>query len=447
MFHVKQGGLSLSSKPGDCAALFVFTHHHHLNKEWLQHSLNVIRALKYYLAATWEVLKVDVLFVIPEKLRRCLAVMQRSCKPTPARTHFADTAIMDTDGEKSFLSMIIGKPIKITTTSGCFQGILLNVDDNRTLTLMRVEPAEEDVTQEAKVLSECGPLLSQKMAPNSSQEATAKLLRSLKRAVEDQDVLYTVVDQFQPLFGPAIGHLKSQKVVGVSAVGLNISRHGKLSWLQMATPKHVYLFDILTMGPGVFKNGLQGLLEDKDILKVTHDCRCLADILTHQYSVVLSNVFDTQVGDMYLFTMETGGFLPHRTSSLKKCLTRHLNLPATQVEFCTLKEALVKDNPNIWLDRPVPPALLKVLALDVKYILNLRLVMLDAMLLDFTMLVDSYLNTYRQGAGEALGSAEMSSSELPKELKQLLVLQEMRREKALKQYNVSSQGLLIREVE
>lgn len=36
----------------------------------------------------------------------------------------------------------------------------------------------------------------------------------------------------------------------------------------MATKKHVFLFDILLLGPQAFRNGLQAVLEDKNILKV-----------------------------------------------------------------------------------------------------------------------------------------------------------------------------------
>ncbi|KAM5129416.1 piRNA biogenesis protein EXD1-like [Mantella aurantiaca] len=123
-----------------------------------------------------------------------------------------------------------------------------------------------------------------------------------------------------------------------------------------------------------------------------HYCRWLGDILSHQYGVNLNNVFDTQVGDVYLFSVETGGFLPHLTYTMKECFTRYLNMPSTQVNFLNIKQTLMKENPNIWSDRPMSATLLKVLALEVLHLLNLRQAMLDGMLADFTLLVDSYLN-------------------------------------------------------
>lgn len=36
----------------------------------------------------------------------------------------------------------------------------------------------------------------------------------------------------------------------------------------MATKSHIFLFDIFLLGPQAFRNGLQAVLEDKNILKV-----------------------------------------------------------------------------------------------------------------------------------------------------------------------------------
>ncbi|KAM5129641.1 piRNA biogenesis protein EXD1-like [Mantella aurantiaca] len=378
---------------------------------------------------------------------------------------------MDSTSNKSFLSDIIGKTIKITTTNGYFQGVLFSVHEDRACTLIKakdlttgealrgarlffgqnvlnVEPVEESTNAgqevEGETLEERSCTQPLKIAQSIHQEEPSNVVRAIKRAVDNEEVVYTVINQFQTMFQSTILHLQSQKVLGLGAAGLNLSQYGKLCWLQVATRKHVFLFDILTMGPGVFKNGLQVVLEDKGILKVIHDCRWLGDILSHQYGVNLNNVFDTQVGDVYLFSVETGGFLPHRTSTMKECLTRYLNMPATQVNFLNIKQTLMKENPNMWSDRPMSATLLKVLALEVLHLLNLRQAMLDDMLADFTLLVDSYLNAPCPERTDDLDRTEISCSVLPKELQQLCVLQQRRREQALKEYNVNSQGFLTR---
>ncbi|XP_068107767.1 piRNA biogenesis protein EXD1 isoform X2 [Hyperolius riggenbachi] len=376
---------------------------------------------------------------------------------------------MDTTTE-DYLARIIGQKVKITTVSGCFQGLLTGVDPDRIVTLMKVknlqtgqavpgaklifgqnvldveivEEPESTAEIQEPVSIESENILSQEIAASGHQEVTASLLHTIQRSVDNEDVAYTVIDQFQTNFGPTIRYLQCQKVLGLSAVGLDLFRYGNLCWLQVATKRHVYLFDILKMGPGVFKNGLQMVLEDKDILKVVHDCRWLGAILLHQYGVMMNNVFDTQVGDVYLFHMHTGGFLPHRTSTERECLTRYRNMPATKVNFLKYKQTLMKDNSDVWFTRPMPTALLKVLALEVMHLLDLRLAILDAMLADFTLLVDGYLNSYRQGLADVFDGAESSNSQLPKELQQLSILQRLRREKALKEHNVNSQGFLTR---
>uniref|UniRef100_A0A8C5R732 3'-5' exonuclease domain-containing protein n=1 Tax=Leptobrachium leishanense TaxID=445787 RepID=A0A8C5R732_9ANUR len=336
------------------------------------------------------------------------------------------------------LSRIIGKTIKLTTSTEYLQGVLVSVDPCRTIIVNKVkdlktgrkipgaqlffgnrilsvelqkEPAEESESPD-KIGDNIpsGAHHNQPVETNNApivQEICTGALKAIKQSVDEEELEYTVIDQFQPNFGPAVRHLQNQKALGVSGVGLNLSRHGKLSWLQISSKRHVYLFDFFTLGPRIFKNGIQTLLEDKSILKIIHDCRWLGDLLTHQFGVVLANVFDTQVADVYLFSVETGGFLPQCTSSLQECLIRHLNMPSAQVAFLTHKETLIKDDPNIWFERALAPPLLKVLALEVVHLLALRLVMLDSMMADFTLLVDGYLNACRQDKTNLLVSPEV----------------------------------------
>ncbi|XP_027631620.1 piRNA biogenesis protein EXD1 isoform X2 [Tupaia chinensis] len=273
------------------------------------------------------------------------------------------------------------------------------------------------------------------------------LLSDLKYSPsEEEEVTYTVIDQFQQKFGAAMLHIKKQTVLSVAAEGANVCRHGKLCWLQVATNSRVYLFDIFLLGSRAFNNGLQMILEDKRILKVIHDCRWLSDCLSHQYGILLNNVFDTQVADVLQFSMETGGFLPNCISTLQESLIRHLKVAPKYLSFLEERQKLIQENPEVWFTRPLSPSLLKILALETTYLLPLRLVLLDEMMSDLTTLVDGYLNTYREGSADQLGSTKSTCMELPKELLQLQDFQKQRRERAAKEYSVSAQGLLIRTV-
>ncbi|XP_066464730.1 piRNA biogenesis protein EXD1 isoform X2 [Eleutherodactylus coqui] len=394
---------------------------------------------------------------------------------------FSYSCNMDLTKEAHVLSRFIGTNIKLTTAHGCFQGELFHIDAARAIILskvkdlrtgnplpgmmlffgnsiLKVETKEEhsDLISrgEDEPLDESVNMLSQdsfQPAPKPDDVDATAHPRMEKSDVQifnysgdDENINYIVIDKFQPMFGPAVRHLQNQKVLSLAAVTLNESPYGKLCWLQVATKFRVYIFDILLLGPRVFKNGLQMVLEDKGILKVVHDCRWLGNFLSQRYSVVLANVFDTQVADVYLFSLETGGFLPSRARTVKECLTQYLKLSPSHGSFLMYKQTLMKDNPNIWCDRPLPTAALKLLSLEVMYLLSLRLSMLDAMLADYTLLVDGYLNACCQRTSDVFLSSETTSSELPKELQQLCVLQQRRREKALKEYQVNSLGFLIR---
>uniref|UniRef100_A0A3Q1EER6 Exonuclease 3'-5' domain containing 1 n=1 Tax=Acanthochromis polyacanthus TaxID=80966 RepID=A0A3Q1EER6_9TELE len=201
----------------------------------------------------------------------------------------------------------------------------------------------------------------------------------------------TVIDEIHEKFIPAVMHIKRQHVIGVGAEGVEVFQNGRLCWLQIATKKKVYLFDVLLLGARAFKNGLSMILESRHILKVIHDCRAIAGCLIAQFGVKLANIFDTQVADVMSFYSETGGFLPDRVSTLQEVVSLHLKVPSSQLSTLQIKSQLTKR--EIWYKRPCPVPLLKVMAVSVIHLQPLRLVLLDALMTDYMALVDSYLNS------------------------------------------------------
>ncbi|XP_076785619.1 piRNA biogenesis protein EXD1 isoform X2 [Arvicanthis niloticus] len=373
---------------------------------------------------------------------------------------------MDPSNDYHFLNQILWRRVKLTLVSGIFE--VKNVESGRSVPGVKVFFGHEilnvelmDETEGAsgekaysvsinteragteKVKNEdinvCEPASPAPEVPASSLLSDLKYYPS-----EEEEVTYTVIDQFQQKFGAAMLHIKKQSVLSIAAEGANVCRHGKLCWLQVATNSRVYLFDIFLLGSRAFNNGLQMILEDKRILKVIHDCRWLSDCLSHQYGIMLNNVFDTQVADVLQFSMETGGFLPNCISTLQESLIRHLKVAPKYLFFLEERQKCIQENPEIWLTRPLPPSLLKILALETTYLLPLRLVLLDEVMSDLTTLVDGYLNTYREGSADRLAGTEPACMELPAELLQLQDFQKQRRERAAKEYRVNAQGLLIR---
>nr|XP_040054849.1 piRNA biogenesis protein EXD1 isoform X2 [Gasterosteus aculeatus aculeatus] len=262
---------------------------------------------------------------------------------------------------------------------------------------------------------------------------------------DDEDnedyVNFIVIDEFYEKFGSAVMHIKKQHVIGVGADGVELFKHDRLCWLQIATKTKVYLFDIMILGDRAFKNGLSMILQSKHILKVIHDCRAIAGCLSVQFGVKLANVFDTQVADVMGFSSKTGGLLPDRVSTLQEVVSLHLKVPPSQLSSLQIKSQLTKEEREMLYKRPCPMPLLKVMALSVIHLLPLRLVLLDSLMIDYVALVDSYLNSGYYEPDELQHVGMESVFELPRELKQL---EKMRQEWAVDHYPVTERGLLDR---
>uniref|UniRef100_A0A665W0T1 Exonuclease 3'-5' domain containing 1 n=1 Tax=Echeneis naucrates TaxID=173247 RepID=A0A665W0T1_ECHNA len=239
------------------------------------------------------------------------------------------------------------------------------------------------------------------------QRVNASKTLVLSDDLDEEYINFAVIDEFHEKFGPAVMHIKKQSVIGVGADGVDIFQHGRLCWLQIATKNKVYLFDILLLGPRAFKNGLSMIMENKDILKVIHDCRAIAGCLIAQYGVKLTNVFDTQVADVMCFYSETGGFLPDRVSTLQEVVHHHLKVPSSQLLSLQMKSQLIEvQHTQMWYKRPCSVTLLKVMAVSVIHLQPLRLVLLDTFMTDYMAAVDSYLNSSYYEPGE-LGLVSM----------------------------------------
>ncbi len=123
----------------------------------------------------------------------------------------------------------------------------------------------------------------------------------------------------------------------------------------------IFVFDTLNLMrhcPLIAK--LRVVLEDKDIIKIIHDCRMDADALHHQYGVKLTNVHDTQVWDEI------------STSAIKP-----LNLNDTLSKYgCktnTFRDCSVYNyNPEIWMTRPLTSKLINWAAEDVVNLFDLQ---------------------------------------------------------------------------
>ncbi|XP_057183628.1 piRNA biogenesis protein EXD1 [Triplophysa rosa] len=353
-----------------------------------------------------------------------------------------------------FLECLKRKRVKITLLDTQVMGVIHRINLNKTVILEDVYEVQSgkkfpgvklffghDIVKVEFPFSGNHDNMSGVDEAHKSKFQTCRNRTMLDHNVHDDTVNYVVIDELQEQFGPAVTHIQEQKVIGI---GADCFEQERLCWFKVATKNIVYLFDILLLGGRAFRNGLCMILENQYILKVTHDCRCIARCLRARFGVSLTNVFDTQVADIMLFNKDTGGFLPDRVSTLQEVVRLHLKVPTSEMFPFWAQEQCTKENPEVWYIRPCPPALLTVMAVSVIHLLPLRLVLLDALMSDYTNLVDSYMGSYQNQSVNLLHFDRQNGNELPKEARELEAVRQKRLKWATHCYIVSDDGLLER---
>jgi len=112
-------------------------------------------------------------------------------------------------------------------------------------------------------------------------------------------------------------------------------------------------------------NGLKALFENRNIVKIIHDCKNDWDSILHQYKTRLFNFLDTQeaffIYELFYFNEIN---LP---ISLCRFIQKFANV---EMKFKNeVKESMTKDN-SIWAIRPLPENQLKYASEDVKYLIE-----------------------------------------------------------------------------
>ncbi|XP_011499413.1 PREDICTED: uncharacterized protein LOC105363426 [Ceratosolen solmsi marchali] len=96
-------------------------------------------------------------------------------------------------------------------------------------------------------------------------------------------------------------------IVALDSEGINVGPKGKLTLLQIGTMAgQVYVFDLITCPNLIQSGGLQNLLENKNIIKVIHDCKNDSANLFYQFGITITSVFDTQAAHSVIEYQNTG---------------------------------------------------------------------------------------------------------------------------------------------
>jgi hypothetical protein len=193
----------------------------------------------------------------------------------------------------------------------------------------------------------------------------------------------------------AIQEILQHPIVALDCEGVNLSKRGKLCLIQIATPKRVYLFDVVKGGDKLFfDKGLRLVLENRKILKIVHDCRRDSEALYYQYGIYLRGVWDSQVAFAIL-------------SQLKGTKTPYPVGLNTLFRVCGVEGNQFKDSvkhamsamKNFWEVRPLSRMMVDYAAGDVKSLLNVYSMITADLTLhahgyDFKKMIEEYSKQY-----------------------------------------------------
>ncbi|KAK7093377.1 uncharacterized protein [Littorina saxatilis] len=164
--------------------------------------------------------------------------------------------------------------------------------------------------------------------------------------------------------------LEQEEFIAVDSEGVNLSKTGPLTLVQIGTAQNrVYLFDVM-QEPRMFEDGgLKRLLESDSVIKVLHSAKNDGEALHEQHGVSLHNVHDTQVAFMEL-SRAAGLRFPPRLRLEEICdlycpekaamLKKHKDIDKDSVQT-----KLRKLDGEYWARRPLTPEMIHYAVHDV----------------------------------------------------------------------------------
>lgn len=119
----------------------------------------------------------------------------------------------------------------------------------------------------------------------------AELMRGLSVSDSSPRVIHAFTEEIEKELAAVFTDVAT---LALDAEGVDLSRDGRISVVQLATPQVCFLFDVLDKAPeDPLVAWLRGPLEDSNVLKIIHDCRMDSDALHHKLHITLTNVHDT----------------------------------------------------------------------------------------------------------------------------------------------------------
>lgn len=156
------------------------------------------------------------------------------------------------------------------------------------------------------------------------------------------------------------------KSIAVDCEGTSLGRFGNLSVIQLATEDEVLLVDVHAGGAKVVEP-LEPLFNDRELVKVFHDCREDVSLLTNQHRIVVAGVFDTQVGHKVWLERQN---LDTYQASVGEVLRTFDLKTYRKHRWDELERKPVA--PHRWEHRPMEPSVLRYAVEGVAHLLSLQ---------------------------------------------------------------------------
>lgn len=181
--------------------------------------------------------------------------------------------------------------------------------------------------------------------------------------------MFTPRNKHSQICRDAVKVLSRESVIAMDSEGVNLSKDGPLTLLQIGTLSgSVYLFDVMLsedkQDSAFFKEtGLDQILTSDDIVKVIQSCSHDSAALFHQFGIKLRQVFDTQVAHLVI-EEHKGRLLPSQKKLAEICerYSKHATVYEAKEE---LKSKWSKKVGNFWARRPMTEEMIQYASSDV----------------------------------------------------------------------------------
>lgn len=155
---------------------------------------------------------------------------------------------------------------------------------------------------------------------------------------------YIYLENADNRYYKAIEDLENKETIGIVPLGLDNSITTDIKLLGICTHQQVYLFEMADLKERYFYPELKHIFESKYICKVLHGGMAFIEVLNKMYNVYTTNIFDTQVTDLFIENINTTQKV---TKSLAQCLEVYLMLPQSILK---IPESRTRIN---WSERPL----------------------------------------------------------------------------------------------